>query len=129
MKFRALARLLLPAAALAAVAAVSPASASVYEPDTVAIAPVPTTGPDFGLRSSATEAPAIQLAQWGPPPRRWRPPPRRWRRYPPPPRRGYYRAGRGHVNWCLRRYRSYNPRTDLYKGYDGRYHRCRSPYR
>ena len=37
--------------------------------------------------------------------------------------------GSSHVRWCLNRYRSYNPRTDLFKGYDGRYHRCRSPYR
>ena len=33
---------------------------------------------------------------------------------------GYYR-GRGygskHVNWCLNRYRSYNPRTNTYTGY------------
>ncbi|WP_321505824.1 BA14K family protein [Breoghania sp.] len=82
---------------------------------------------------------SIQLTQWGPPPPRYRrPPPRyrrpprdgwRYRRYPPPPPRAYYRGGRAHVNWCLRRYRSYNPRTDSYLGYDGRYHRCRSPYR
>lgn len=43
----------------------------------------------------------------------------------PPPRR----YGRRHVRWCLDRYRSYNPRTDRFLGYDGRYHRCRSPYR
>jgi len=36
---------------------------------------------------------------------------------------------RSHVNWCLNRYRSYNPRTNRFLGYDGRYHRCRSPYR
>lgn len=41
------------------------------------------------------------------------------------PRRYYSR----HVEWCLGRYRSYNPATDMYLGYDGRYHRCRSPYR
>lgn len=34
-----------------------------------------------------------------------------------------------HVEWCLRRYRSYNPRTDTFRGYDGLDHRCRSPYR
>lgn len=33
-----------------------------------------------------------------------------------------------HVRWCLRRYRSYNPRTDTYRGYDGYNHRCISPY-
>lgn len=37
--------------------------------------------------------------------------------------------GRAHVRWCLDRYRSYNPRTDRFLGYDGHYHRCRSPYR
>jgi len=41
------------------------------------------------------------------------------------PRRYYNR----HVEWCLGRYRSYNPNTDMFLGYDGRYHRCRSPYR
>ncbi|WP_346895510.1 BA14K family protein [uncultured Roseibium sp.] len=87
----------------------------------------------------------IQLAQWGPPPPRWgRPPPPRWQRpppprwrHPPPPRYGprygapppRYHGSRAHVNWCLNRYKSYNPRTDQYLGYDGYYHRCRSPYR
>ncbi|WP_245926701.1 BA14K family protein [Breoghania corrubedonensis] len=73
-----------------------------------------------------------QLAQWGPPPPRWRhrrpPPPPRWRHRRPPPPPAYYRGRRGHVDWCLRRYRSYNPRTDMFMGYDGRHHRCRSPY-
>lgn len=36
--------------------------------------------------------------------------------------------GNSHVRWCLRRYRSYNPRTDTYLGYDGYRRRCRSPY-
>ena len=36
---------------------------------------------------------------------------------------------RSHVRWCLRRYRSYNPSTDTYRGYDGFDHRCNSPYR
>jgi hypothetical protein len=40
---------------------------------------------------------------------------------------GYYGGG-GHVQWCLNRYRSYNPRTDTFMGYDGRRHRCNSPY-
>lgn len=30
-----------------------------------------------------------------------------------------------HVARCEARYRSYNPRTDMYLGYDGDYHRCR----
>jgi len=43
----------------------------------------------------------------------------------PVPAPGY---GSRHVRWCLNHYRSYNPRTDRYLGYDGYYHRCRSPY-
>lgn len=40
----------------------------------------------------------------------------------------YDGEGSGHVAWCLRRYRSYNPRTDTFRGYDGYDHRCISPY-
>jgi hypothetical protein len=36
--------------------------------------------------------------------------------------------GSSHVSWCQNRYRSYNPATDTYTGYDGRQHRCVSPY-
>jgi hypothetical protein len=36
--------------------------------------------------------------------------------------------GGDHVQWCLDRYRSYNPRTDTFRGYDGFDHRCISPY-
>jgi hypothetical protein len=39
-----------------------------------------------------------------------------------------YGAYGAHEEWCLRRYRSYDPATDTYLGYDGRYHRCISPY-
>ncbi|MFO0991857.1 MAG: BA14K family protein [Hyphomicrobiales bacterium] len=39
-----------------------------------------------------------------------------------------YDGGDNHVEWCLDRYRSYNPRTDSFLGYDGEYHRCNSPY-
>ncbi|MBP1851776.1 BA14K family protein [Rhizobium halophytocola] len=46
---------------------------------------------------------------------------------PAPPPRHYGRSA--HIRWCLGRYRSYSPATDRYKGYDGRYHRCYSPYR
>ncbi len=38
-------------------------------------------------------------------------------------------GGNRHVRWCLNRYRSYNPRTDTFMGYDGYRHRCRSPFR
>ena len=37
-------------------------------------------------------------------------------------------GGGDHVQWCLDRYRSYNPRTDTFRGYDGLDHRCISPY-
>ncbi len=37
-------------------------------------------------------------------------------------------ASSAHVNWCLNRYRSYDPGTDQYLGYDGLYHFCNSPY-
>ena len=33
-----------------------------------------------------------------------------------------------HVEWCHDRYRSYNEDRDAYKGYDGLWHRCISPY-
>lgn len=63
---------------------------------------------------------------------RYRPYYRGWR-YAPPRYRPRYRPAprynnRAHVRWCLNRYRSYNPRTDQYLGYDGYYHFCRSPY-
>jgi hypothetical protein len=34
-----------------------------------------------------------------------------------------------HVEWCLERYRSYDPRTDRFRANNGRQYRCRSPYR
>jgi len=46
-------------------------------------------------------------------------------RVPAPRPRAY---GGRHVKWCLNHYRTYNPRTNLYIGYDGRYHPCRSPF-
>jgi hypothetical protein len=46
---------------------------------------------------------------------------------------GDYYSGReyvygGHMEWCLNHYRSYNPRTNMFIGYDGYRHRCNSPY-
>lgn len=38
---------------------------------------------------------------------------------------GQAARGDGHVARCLNRYRSYDPDTDTYRGYDGRLHRCR----
>jgi len=37
-------------------------------------------------------------------------------------------GGSSHVEWCLDRYRSYDPRTNTFLGYDGFRHRCNSPY-
>jgi hypothetical protein len=39
-----------------------------------------------------------------------------------------YGYGGGHVEWCLNRYRSYDPGSDTYMGYDGYRHRCNSPF-
>lgn len=36
-----------------------------------------------------------------------------------------YRLGYGHVARCEARYRTYDPRTDTFMGYDGRPHYCR----
>lgn len=36
---------------------------------------------------------------------------------------GAINSSRG-VGYCERHFRSYNPRTGLYRGYDGRYHPC-----
>lgn len=33
-----------------------------------------------------------------------------------------------HTRWCLNRYNSYNPRTDMYLSFSGRYKYCSSPY-
>ena len=41
---------------------------------------------------------------------------------------GYARVSNKHVRWCLNRYRSYNPRTNLWTAYSGRKHQCDSPY-
>ncbi|MGE0237648.1 MAG: BA14K family protein [Parvibaculaceae bacterium] len=45
------------------------------------------------------------------------------------PRAYYAPRGSRHVRWCLNRYRSYDPRSNTFMGYDGDRHRCRSPYR
>jgi hypothetical protein len=33
-----------------------------------------------------------------------------------------------HVQWCMNRYRTYDPESDSFTGYDGLQHRCNSPY-
>jgi hypothetical protein len=37
-------------------------------------------------------------------------------------------AGGGHVEWCMNRYRSYDPRSNTFVGYDGYRHECNSPF-
>lgn len=41
----------------------------------------------------------------------------------------YYGGRRAHVNWCLNRYRTYDPYTNRYHAGGGVYRVCRSPYR
>lgn len=43
---------------------------------------------------------------------------------------GYYNGGYGsrHVQWCMDRYQSYNPRTNTWVSYSGRVNYCNSPY-
>ena len=36
--------------------------------------------------------------------------------------------GNSHIAWCSSRYRSYNPRTNLWLGNSGRYYQCVSGY-
>ncbi|ENR10356.1 hypothetical protein C068_01349 [Brucella sp. UK38/05] len=50
---------------------------------------------------------------------------------PPPPPPAYYPAAptrnvvyRGWYQYCSGRYRSFNPKTGTYRGYDGRDHFC-----
>jgi len=52
-----------------------------------------------------------------------------YRRPPPPP--VYARPGRSwdrHIDWCLDRYRSYNPRTNQFLSSSGYFRTCRSPF-
>jgi hypothetical protein len=41
---------------------------------------------------------------------------------------GYSDYGNGHVEYCLNRYRSYDPGTNTFLGYDGLRHECIGPY-
>lgn len=48
--------------------------------------------------------------------------------YPPAPRYRYAPAYYGNTDaYCASKYRSYNPYTKTYTGYDGRQHYCRIP--
>lgn len=42
--------------------------------------------------------------------------------------RGYGGYGSRHVEWCMDRYRSYNPRYNTWVSYSGRVNQCISPY-
>ncbi len=42
--------------------------------------------------------------------------------------RYHHGYGRRHVEWCLDRYRSYDPRSNTWVAYSGRVHQCISPY-
>jgi hypothetical protein len=64
---------------------------------------------------------------YAPPPVYYVPPPVVYA--PPPPPVYYNRAWtEAHVEWCVSRYRSYNPATNLFVGYDGFSHQCVGPY-
>lgn len=41
---------------------------------------------------------------------------------------GYAGNGNRHVNWCMNRYNSYNPRSNTWMSYGGRLRQCVSPY-
>jgi hypothetical protein len=41
---------------------------------------------------------------------------------------GYVGVSSNHVRWCLNRYRSYNPRTNLWVAFSGKKYQCDSPY-
>ncbi|AXS39530.1 BA14K family protein [Breoghania sp. L-A4] len=131
MNIRQLARRLLVPGLFGLALAVAPASASTVPASQSGIAAVGATTVTPPMLAAAAATPLVLAQYYEPWPRyrrpRWDRP--RYRR--PPPRRDYRprRAGSRHVRWCLNRYRSYNPRTDQYLGYDGRYHYCRSPFR
>jgi hypothetical protein len=41
---------------------------------------------------------------------------------------GYGGYAGAHLDYCLNRYRSYDPETNTFRGYDGLLHECISPY-
>ena len=73
--------------------------------------------------------PVRPYAYYAPAPVYYPPPPVVYRAPPPPV---YYYAAtawnQAHVDWCSATYRSYNPATDTFTGYDGYPHRCVGPY-
>lgn len=47
---------------------------------------------------------------------------------PAPPPVVVVGGGNAHVAWCAQRYRSYQPYSNTFTGYDGLQHYCNSPY-
>lgn len=98
--------------------------------------PPPPPGWDGDYRRPPPPPPPIYRRPPPPPPvwwddgyRRPPPPPPIYRRPPPPPPPVY--GGRNwsrHVEWCLNRYRSYNPQTNRFLSTSGYFKVCRSPY-
>lgn len=98
--------------------------------------PPPSPGWDGDYRRPPPPPPPIYRRPPPPPPvwwddgyRRPPPPPPIYRRPPPPPPPVY--GGRNwsrHVEWCLNRYRSYNPQTNRFLSTSGYFKVCRSPY-
>lgn len=99
--------------------------------------PPPPPGWDDGYRRPPPPPPPIYRRPPPPPPPWWDdgyhrpppPPPPIYRRPPPPPPPVY--GGRNwsrHVEWCLDRYRSYNPQTNRFLSSSGYFKVCRSPY-
>jgi hypothetical protein len=74
-------------------------------------------------------APPPPRVYYAPPPVIYAPPPPVVYAPPPPPPVYYGRAWtEAHVEWCITRYRSYNPATNTFVGYDGYVHQCVGPY-
>ncbi|GEO83771.1 MULTISPECIES: BA14K family protein [Alphaproteobacteria] len=93
--------------------------------------PPPPPGWDDGYR----RPPPPPTYRRPPPPPGWddgyrRPPPPPIYRRPPPPPPPVYGGRRSsrHIEWCLNRYRSYNPQTNRFLSTDGYFKVCRSPY-
>jgi BA14K-like protein len=83
--------------------------------------------PNVQARSGATyltSGAQLQLAQY------WRWGPRRWPwgggyfGFAPGAYYDYWMPAASNVAWCEAHFRSYNPTTGMYLGYDGQYHFC-----
>lgn len=79
--------------------------------------------------------PGYRPPGWRPPPPPYYPPPVYrpvrppvYRPAPPPVYNVPPGVWRRHVDWCFKRYRSYNPDTNRFLSTSGAYRLCRSPY-